>query len=54
MWRLLRLLNIGLVTKVATRFGLTKEVHIEESLRQGGVASGIEFAALMDTAEEEL
>ena len=52
MWRILKLLNTNLTTQIATRFGLTKEIQIQESLRQGGVASGLEFAAMMDTAEE--
>jgi len=54
MWRVLRALNNDLTAQILTRFGLTKEIPVLESLRQGGIASGVEFASLMDQAQTEL
>ena len=54
MWRVLKALNEGKSTQIATRFGLTDDIMVRESLRQGGVASPIEFAALMDQLAVDL
>ena len=54
LWRILKKLNQGLTTKVRTRYGYTEEIEIEESLRQGGVLSGPEFASYIDDLEKEL
>jgi hypothetical protein len=54
MWRLMKQLNTGLTAEVKTRFGLTRVVEIAESLRQGGVLSGPEFASLIDRCETSL
>ena len=54
MWRVLKLLNSNLSAKVRTRYGLTQEFPIAESLRQGGVLAGTEFASLIDHLEEDL
>ena len=54
VWRILKNLGDNLTTQIATRFGLTREIPIQESIRQGGVASGVEFASLIDQTETEL
>ena len=54
IWRIIRNLNNNLTSKIKTRFGYTRNIKIEESLRQGGVLSGTEFASLIDCAEDEL
>ena len=54
IWRIIKLLNENLTSKAKTRFGLTDEFPIMESLRQGGVLAGTEFASLIDALEEDL
>jgi exonuclease III len=53
-WRLMRRLNQNLTAEIATRFGPTREINIEEGIRQGGVLSGPEFAFLVDRLEKKL
>ena len=47
-WRIVKKINDGLFTRVRTRYGLTREVLIPESIRQGGVLSVVEFSKMMD------
>jgi hypothetical protein len=47
-------LNQNLKAKIATRFGPTRQINIEEGIRQGGVLSGPEFAFLVDRLERRL
>ena len=54
MWRLMYYLNSNLSAKIRTKFGLTDAIKILESIRQGGVLSGPEFAALIDEEEFDL
>ena len=54
LWRMIKNLNNDLTTKIKTRYGYTRTVSIEESIRQGGVLSGAEFASLIDSAENAL
>lgn len=54
MWRLMDKLNTNLTAQIKTRFGPTRPIQITESLRQGGVLSGPEFASLIDLCETVL
>ena len=54
MWRLMLKLNSNLTAKIKTKYGYTRIISIKESIRQGGVLSGVEFACLIDQEEEEL
>ena len=52
--RMAKKLNSKLTAKIQTRYGLTREIKIRESIRQGGVLSVIEYAALIDEISKEL
>ena len=47
-------LNSNLTARIQTRFGLTKEIPIKDSIRQGGVLSVVEYATLIDEISKEL
>ena len=47
-WRLINELNSNLTAKIRTQHGLTREIKIRDSIRQGGVLSVIESANLID------
>ena len=47
-------LNSNLTAKIQTRYGLTTKIKIRESIRQGGVLSVIEYAALINEISKEL
>ncbi len=53
-WELVRKLNSNLKAKVQTKHGLTREITIRDSIRQGGVLSVIEYATLIDEIAKEL
>ena len=48
LWTIIRNLNQNLTTKVKTKDGLTREIKIKDSLRQGGDLSVAQYALLMD------
>jgi hypothetical protein len=54
VWRLIRQMNTDVITEIATRFGVTDPVHVQEGIRQGGVTSGLIFASLIDKAQSWL
>ena len=47
-------LNSNLRARIHTRHGLTREIKIKDSIRQGGVLSVIEYATLIDEIANEL
>ena len=49
-----RKMNTNLRAKLQTRFGLTREIKIKDSIRQGGVLSVIEYATLIDEISKDL
>ena len=51
---IIRKLNSNLSAKIRTRHGLTREIKIKDSIRQGGVLSVIEYATLIDEISKEL
>ena len=52
-WRILRNMNSELVSKVKTKFGLTREIEMEIGGRQGSRVTGRMFAKLIDLLAEE-
>ena len=52
--RMIKKLNSNLTAKIQTRYGLTRKINIKDSIRQGGVLSVIEYAALIDEISKEL
>ena len=47
-WTLIRALNSNLTARIHTKYGLTRKIKIKDSLRQGGVLSGIMYGSQMD------
>ena len=51
---LIKKLNSNLRARIHTRHGLTREIKIKDSIRQGGVLFVIEYATLIDEIAKEL
>ena len=51
---MMRKMNSNLKARIQTKYGLTEEIEIKDSIRQGGVLSVIEYATLMDEITKEL
>ena len=51
---MMRKMNTNLTAKIQTKYGLTRRIKIKDSIRQGGVLSVIEYAALMDEITKEM
>ena len=47
-WNLIRKLNLDLKADIKTKHGLTREINMKDSIRQGGVLSVILYSAMMD------
>ncbi len=54
LWPIIRNLNLNLTAKIRTKDGLTRPIKINDSIRQGGVLSVIEYAILMDEIGKEI
>ena len=50
----LKKLNSNLTAKIQTRYGLTNEIPIKDSIRQGGVLSFVNNTTLIDEISKEL
>ena len=53
-WKIIKELNSNLTAKVRAKYGLTRQIQIMDSIRQGGVLSVIEYTNLMDEIAKEL
>lgn len=47
-WKIAEELNKNLKAQIRTQHGMTEKIHINDSIRQGGVLSVIQYALLMD------
>ena len=47
-WTLTNNLNTNLTARIQTKHGLTREIQIKDSIKQGGVLSVTQYAVLMD------
>lgn len=54
IWRLMYNLNKNQTTRVITKYGLTNNIELKNSIRQGRPLSGPEFAVLIDELESFL
>ena len=54
IWTLVKKLNSNLKTTIMTKYGNTREIIIRDSIRQGGVLSGLLYALLMDEINKDL
>ena len=48
LWEATEILNKDLNAKIRTKYGNTRTINIRDSIRQGGVLSVTQYAALMD------
>ena len=53
-WALIKALNSNLTARIQTKYGLTRKINIKDSLRQGGVLSGIMYGSQMDEINKEI
>ena len=53
LWRIVDYLNKNLNANIETKYGLTRQIYITDSIRQGGVLSVIQYATLMDEISKE-
>ena len=54
LWQIIKTLNENLTAKLQTKYGLTREIKIKDSIRQGGVLSVVEYALLIDEINKEI
>jgi hypothetical protein len=53
-WSITRKLNENLTARIQTDQGLTRQINIKDSIRQGGVLSVNQYALLMDEISKEI
>ena len=53
-WTIVKRLNENLTAQLQTRFGLTREIKIKDSIRQGGVLSTTMYGLLMDEVSKNI
>ena len=53
-WDIIRKMNQNLTAKIQTQYGQTREIKIKDSIRQGGVLSGLQYALMMDEIGKEI
>ena len=53
-WSITKKLNDNLTASVKTQHGQTRQIHIKDSRRQGGILSVLEYANLMDDITNEI
>ena len=53
-WTIVKRLNENLTAQLQTKFGLTREIKIKDSIRQGGVLSTTMYGLLMDEVSKDI
>ena len=48
LWNLVRKLNQNLTATIKSKDGTPRSITIKDSIRQGGVLSGLQYALVMD------
>ena len=54
LWNITRKMNLNLKATIKTKHGLTRPISIRDSIRQGGVLSGLQYALVMDEIAKEI
>ena len=54
LWQVVKNLNENLTAKLQTKYGLTRDINIKDSIRQGGVLSVVQYALLIDEINKEI
>ena len=52
-WSIAKKLNDNLTASVKTQHGQTRQIHIKDSIRQGGILSVLEYAKVIDEIIKE-
>ena len=53
-WGVIRKMNEGITATIMTKYGMTREIKIKDSIHQGGVLSVAPYALLMDQINKEI
>ena len=53
-WNIIRKLSQNLCAQIKTKDGLTREIKIKDSIRQGGVLSVLQYATVMDEIAKKI
>ena len=53
-WRIIKNLNSNLKAKIQTKFGMTREMNVKDSIRQGGVLYVVEYANIIDEIAKQI
>ena len=53
-WDIIKKLNENITARIKTKYGITREINIKDSIRQGGVLSVNQYALLMDEISKEI
>ena len=53
-WEVIRKMNKDITATIMTKYGMTREIKIKDSIRQGGVLSVAQYALLMDEINKEI
>ena len=54
LWQVVKNLNENLTAQLQTKYGLTRDIKIKDSIRQGGVLSVVQYALLIDEISKEI
>ena len=54
LWQVVKNLNENLTAQLQTKYGLTRDIRIKDSIRQGGVLSVVQYALLIDEINKEI
>ena len=53
-WEVIRKMNEDITATIMTKYGMTREIKIKDSIRQGGVLSVAQYTLLMDEINKEI
>ena len=53
-WEVIRKMNEDITATIMTKYGMTREIKIKDSIRHGGVLSVAQYALLMDEINKEI
>ena len=54
LWLIIKRINENLTARIRTMYGLTREIKIKDSIRQGGVLAPMLYALMMDETNNEI
>ena len=54
LWNITRKMDMNLKAQIKTKDGMTRQIKIKDSIRQGGVLSVLKYASVMDDCAKEI